>query len=57
MEVRVADVTVRVLLPEIPPEVAEMVAVPTATDVARPLPLTVATDVLDELQVTWVVMS
>ena len=56
-EVRVADVTVRVVLPAIPPEVAEMVAVPIATDMARPLLLTVATDVLDELQVTCVVMS
>ena len=57
MEVRVADVTVRVVLPEIFPKVAEILAVPTATDVARPLLLTVATGVLDELQVTWVVMS
>ena len=57
MEVRVAEVTVRVVLPEILPEVAVMVAVPTATDVARPLLLTVATDVLDEVQVTCVVIS
>jgi hypothetical protein len=57
MEVRVAEVTVRVVFPEISPEAAEMIAVPTAADVARPRLLTVATGVLDELQVTWVVMS
>jgi hypothetical protein len=57
MEVRVAGVTVRVVFPEIPPEAAEMVAVPTATDVAKPPLLTVATDVLEESQVTCVVMS
>ena len=57
MEVRIAEFTVRVVLPEILPEVAAMVAVPTATDVARPPLLTVATAVLDELQVTWVVIS
>jgi len=54
---RVAEVTVRVKLPEIAPEVAVMVAVPAATEVARPLLLTVATDVLDEFQVTWLVKS
>ena len=57
MEDRVAEVTVRVVLPEILPEVAVMVAVPAATAVARPLLLTVATDVLDEVQVTCVVIS
>ena len=57
MKDRIAEVTVRVLFPEIIPEVAVMVAVPAATAVARPLPLTVATDVLDELQVTCVVTS
>jgi hypothetical protein len=57
MEERVAEVTVRVVLPEILPEVAVMVAVPAATAVARPLLFTVATDVLDELQVTCVVIS
>jgi hypothetical protein len=54
---RVAEITVRVVLPEISPEVAAMVAVPAATAVARPLLLTVAADVFDELQVTCVVMS
>jgi len=61
MEDRVAEVTVRVVLPEIVPEVTVMVAVmivvPAATAVARPLPSTVATDVLEEVQVTCVVIS
>ena len=57
MKDRVAEVTVRVRLPEIAPEVAVMVAVPAATDVAKPLLLTVATDVLDEVQVTCAVIS
>jgi hypothetical protein len=61
-EDRVADVTLRVLLPEIVPEVAVMVAVPGAMAVAKPLLSIVATDVLDELQVTrpfrsWLVPS
>jgi len=34
-----------------------MAAVPAATAVARPLLLTVATDMLEEAQVTWVVIS
>ena len=49
--------TVRVVLPEILPKVAVMVAVPAATAVARPLVLTVATDGLDEVQVTCVLIS
>jgi hypothetical protein len=57
MKDRVAEVTVRVVLPAIVPEVAVMVTVPPVTAVARPLLLTVATDVLDELQVTCVVTS
>jgi hypothetical protein len=56
-EDRVAGVTVRFVFPEILPEVAVMVAVPAATAVARPLLFTVATDVLDDLQVTCVVIS
>jgi hypothetical protein len=52
IEDRVAGVTVRVVLPRIVPEVAVMVAVPGATAVARPLLSIVATDVLDELQMT-----
>src|SRR5206468_1456400 len=58
---RFAAVTVSVVLPETPPEVAVIVVVPAATDVARPCDppalLIVATAVLDELQVTWVVRS
>jgi hypothetical protein len=57
IEDRVAAVTVRVVLPERLPEVAVMVAEPAATPVARPLLFTVAADVLDEFQVTWVVIS
>jgi hypothetical protein len=57
MEDRVAEVTVSVVLPEILPEVAVMVAVPAKTDVARPLLLTVATDVFDEVQVTCMLTS
>jgi hypothetical protein len=55
MEDRVAEVTVRVVLPETAPEVAVMVAWPSATDVAT-FRSTVAIDVLEELQVTCVVI-
>jgi hypothetical protein len=44
-------------LPEIFPDAAVIVAVPGATVVARPVLLTVTTDVLAELQVTWGVIS
>ena len=58
MEDRVAEFTVRVVLPEILPEAAVRVAVPIERAVARPLLLsTVATDALSELQVTCVVIS
>jgi hypothetical protein len=57
IEDRTAAVTVRVAFPGIPPEAALMIAVPTATAAARPLLLTVATDVFEELQVTCVVRS
>ena len=57
MEDRVDGVTVRVVFPEMVPEVAVMVDLPNATPVARPLPFTFATDILDDLQVTWVVIS
>ena len=49
--------TVRVVFPVILPEVAVMVVVPAATVVARPALLIVATEVLDELQATVVVIS
>jgi hypothetical protein len=51
------EVTARIVLPEILPEAAVMVALPAATAVARPPLFTVATVVLDELQVTCVVIS
>ena len=57
MEDRVAGITVRSVLPEMLPEMAVMMDVPAATAVARPLLSTVATDIFDEVQVTWVVMS
>ena len=57
MEERTAEVTVRVVLPEILPEVAVMFTVPTLRAVARPLPVTVTTEGLDEAQVTCVVIS
>jgi hypothetical protein len=57
MEVRIAGVTVRIVFPEILPEAAVMVAEPVVTAVARPLLLTIATDVLEEDQVTCVVIS
>ncbi len=56
MYARVAEETVRVVPPEIPPKLAVMVAVPTETAVASPLLLTVATG-FDKLQVTCVVKS
>ena len=58
-EAGVATVTVKVVLPKSVPEVAVMVAgpKPAATAVASPLPVTVATAVLDEVQTTCVVIS
>ena len=56
MEDKVAAVTVRVAVPDLPLKVAVMVAEPAATPVARPLLLIVATDVGKALQVTCVVI-
>ena len=56
-ESRVAEFTVRVALPEILPDVAVMVVVPMETAKASPALSIVATDGLDELQVTCVVKS
>ena len=56
-EDKVAAVTVRVVVSVTVPLVAVMVVVPAATAVSRPLPLTVATDGLDEVQVTCVDIS
>ena len=52
MEDRVAGVTVRVVLPEVLPNVAVMFVLPAAMAVDWPLLFTVATKVLDEAQVT-----
>jgi hypothetical protein len=52
-----AACTVSDVLPEIPLSVAEMVVVPAARAVASPEVLMVAIEVLDELQVTWLVTS
>jgi len=61
IKIRGTGVTVKVALPEIPGvlvmEVAVMVVVPAEAAVARPVLLTVATDGLDEVQVTCVVIS
>jgi hypothetical protein len=57
MEDTVAEVTVTVMLPEILPDVAVMVVVPTARVVARPLLSICATDGFDEDQLTCVVIS
>jgi hypothetical protein len=57
IEDRVAEFTERVVLPDLLPEVAVMLAVPAATAVAKPALLTVATNVFDELQMTCVVIS
>ena len=65
-DTRTAEVTVRVVDPDTPPDVAVMVVEPVAREVASPRDpaalLIVATPVLDELQVTvsvkfWVVLS
>ena len=57
-EVRAGAVTVKVDEPCTVPKVAVMVAVPNATQVANPVwTLMVATEVADEVQVTFVVRS
>jgi hypothetical protein len=60
IEVNSAAVTVSVAEPLIDPEVAVMVELPCDTEVARPAPLIVATDVEEDSQETvlvrlWVV--
>jgi hypothetical protein len=57
IEERVVAVTVMVVFPEILPEVALMMAEPAAMAVVKPVLLTVATEVFDELQVTCVLIS
>ncbi|MGD0584439.1 MAG: hypothetical protein ABSA86_01500 [Oryzomonas sp.] len=51
-----AATTIRVVVPEMIPDTAMIVVVPAATGVAMPVLLTVATDVVVELQVTDVVI-
>ena len=51
MEVRVAEVTIMVVVPEMSPEVAVIVAVPGPIPVTKPVLSTVAAESLDELQV------
>ena len=55
--VAVEAVTLRVAVPDLPLKVAVMVAEPAALAVAKPLLTIVAVVVLDELQVTWVVIG
>ena len=58
IEDKVTEVgTVRVAVSDFPWKVAVMIEVPAATAVARPLLLIVATDGVDEDQVTWTVIS
>jgi hypothetical protein len=61
MDTSVAGVTVRVVDPDMPPEVAVIVVDPAATEEADPLEpaalLIAATPVLDKLQVNAVVRS
>ncbi len=45
------------VLPDIVPKVAVMVAVPAATGMARPLLLISATEIFEEDQVAWAVKS
>jgi len=51
MEIRVAEVTIMVVVPEMSPEAAVMVAVPGSIPLSKPVLSTVATESLDELQV------
>jgi hypothetical protein len=57
IKTRGTEVTVRFVFPEILPEVAITVVEPAEAAVTKPVALTVATDVSDELQVTCVVIS
>ena len=57
MEDRVADVTVRVTLADTPPAFALIVTAPVETEAAKPSLFIVATDGLEELQETCLVMK
>jgi hypothetical protein len=52
-----AACTVSIVLPLTPPKVAEMVVLPALAPVANPPVSMVATVVLEEAQVTWLVRS
>lgn len=56
-ETRAADVTARLAEPLNPPKVAVMLVVPTATLLATPAEVMVATDVADDVQLTELVRS
>ena len=57
IRLKVAGVTVNVVLPDLIPEVAVMTEVPVATPVARPLGFTIATPIAPDDQMTDAVMS
>ena len=57
MELKVAADTVKVAEPDLPPEVAVIVAVPADTPVATPGDTTVATALVPELHVAILLMS
>ena len=57
IKLRVAAVTVSVVLPDLLPDVAVMTDVPAVTPVARPPGFTVATEMVTEDQVTDEVIS
>ena len=57
MELNVAAVTVKVAEPDLPPDVAVIVAIPTDLPVATPGDTTVATAMVPELHVTVLLMS
>lgn len=57
IEERVAADTVKTVFPAMVSNIAVIVAVPTVVPVAIPSLLIVATPVLEELHVTWVVRS
>jgi hypothetical protein len=54
IETKAGAATVRVVVPEILPEVASIVVAPVATEVARPAVFIFATETVEELQVTEV---
>ena len=57
IDIRAGALTVRVVVPEMAPDAAEIVVVPAATPVASPEVLTVATAVLEDDQLAVVVRT